>query len=265
MLLLVQGRQCVELDPAVLPVDAPGIAQVEDRVALAAKENPLVVRGHEARTPEAAEEALLGEAAARVHDHVARQVLVHGAKTVAQPGAAARAPGYLAAGLDVGDGRVVVDHLGEGAVYDAELLCHARRMGQQFTDPHAAIIVLVLGKLVLARGHRVSFLAGGHAGKALPVTDLLGQLLAVHLLHLRLVIPEVVVARAATHEKVDDSLGLRLVVRPGRGSLCGELGPEQVGHRCGAEAKGGAAEELPPGHHQVVFTQGIRVDHEFSL
>ncbi len=265
MLLLVQGRQRVELNSAIFPVDALGIAEVENRIALAAQEDALVVRRHEAGPPEPAEEALLWEAAAGVHDHIAREVLVHGPEAVAQPGAEAWPSGHLAAGLDVGDGRIVVDGLGEGAVHNAELLRDLRSVRQQLTDPHSAIIVFVFRELVFARGHCVGLLPGGHPGKPLPVTNLLRKRLSKHLLHLGLVVPEVVMARAAAHEQVDDALRLWLVVGSRGLAFSGEFGPEQVRHRRGAEAEGRAAKELPAGHHQVVFALGICRCHWWSL
>ena len=76
--------------------------------------------GEKAGAPEAVEEALFAETCFGVHDHVAGEVFVHAAEAVAEPGAEAGAAGNLAAGLDIGDGRVVVDGLSEGAVDDAE-------------------------------------------------------------------------------------------------------------------------------------------------
>ena len=59
-----------------------------------------------------------------MHDNVARQVFIYFTQAVAEPGAEAWATGNLAAGLDIGDRRVVVDGLSEGAVDDGQLLGH---------------------------------------------------------------------------------------------------------------------------------------------
>ncbi len=43
VLLLVDGRQCVELRPAVFSGDAGGVAEIEHRIALAAQQHALVI------------------------------------------------------------------------------------------------------------------------------------------------------------------------------------------------------------------------------
>ena len=171
---------------------------------------------HEAGSPKPVEQALLGELGASVHDDVARQVLVHATQPVAEPGAEAGAARNLAAGLDVGDRRVVVDRLGEGAVHDAKLLRHLGRVRQQLADPHALVVVFVPRVFVFARADRQRLLSGRHAGDALAVADVLGQILPEHLAHLRLVTPEIVMARPAAHEKINHPLGLGRKVRAAR-------------------------------------------------
>ena len=54
------------------------------------------------------------------------------------------------------------------------------------------------------------------AGDALAVADVLGQILPEHLAHLRLVTPEIVMARPAAHEKINHPLGLGRKVRAAR-------------------------------------------------
>ena len=172
-----------------------------------------------ARAPEAVEEALLGVARLGVHHHVVRQVVIHAAEAIAQPGPQARPTGHLTAGLDVGDGRIMIDRLGEGGVHHAEFLHHASGVRQQFAHPHAVGIVVVLGEAILARRERqTAFLVGRHSGDPLPVADMIRQLLAKLLLHRRLVVPHVVLTGAAAHEEVDHMLCLGCMVQARLGS-----------------------------------------------
>ena len=71
VLLLVEGRQRVELGAAVLARDARRVAQVEHRIALAAQQTSLMLGRQKAGSPEAVEQALLGEIRLGVHHDVA--------------------------------------------------------------------------------------------------------------------------------------------------------------------------------------------------
>ena len=101
-------------------------------------------------------------------------ILVHAAQSVAEPGAEAGTAGDLAAGLNIGDGGVVVNGLGEGGVDNAEVLDDGCCVGQQFADPDAAVVVLIVGERVLAGADRQRLLAGGHTGDALAIADVVG-------------------------------------------------------------------------------------------
>ena len=85
-------------------------------------------------------------------------------------------------------------------------------MRPEVADPGAACAVLLEGEL--GAGEWKGLLAGRHAGDALAVADVLGQILAEHLPHLGLVVPEVMMAGASAHEQVDDSLGFWGMVHP---------------------------------------------------
>ncbi len=130
---LVQLAQAVEHAAARVRIDAGRIGQVQDRVARAGAEaDPLVLAGQEAGAPQAREDGLIGAVAAalRDHDHEGRQVLVFGAQSVAEPGAEARPARLLAASLDVGDGRIVIDRLGVHGIDDGNVIGDAPGMRQ---------------------------------------------------------------------------------------------------------------------------------------
>ena len=78
---------------------------------------------------------------------------------------------------------------------------------QQLADPGAALAVL--GELEHRRDARERLLPRRHAGDPLAHADRGGQLLAVVLRELRLVVEQVDVRRPARHEQVDHALGLR--------------------------------------------------------
>ena len=213
---LVDRGQRIELGAAIPAGDACRVFQVQHRVALAPQQHALMLGRHEAGSPKPVEQALLGELGASVHDNVARQVLVHATQPVAEPGPEAGPAGNLAPGLDERDRRVVVDRLGKGAVHDAKFLRHLGSVRQQLTDPHALVVVFVPRVFVFARADRQRFLSGRHACDALAIADVLGQILPEHLAHLRLVTPEIVMARPAAHKKINHPLGLGRKVRAAR-------------------------------------------------
>ena len=155
------------------------------------------------------------------HDDESRQVLVERAQSVGSPGAQARPAGDLVARLGEGDGRFVVDGVGVHAADETHFVDHLGRVRQQFADPHAALAVL--GELVFRRRDGEPRLAAGHRRQPLALADGLGQVLVVPGVHLRLVVVEIDLRRAADHVQVDDVLG-----------LAGEVGTGQVrtGGRC---------------------------------
>ena len=198
-----------------------------------------------------------------MHDNIARQVFIYFTQTVAEPGAEAGTTRNLAAGLDVCDGRVVVDGLGEGAIDNSQFLRHLGRVGQQFTDPDAAVVVFVLGESIFTWTNWQRLLTRGHAGNALPVTDVFRQILTKHLAHFRFVIPEIVMAWATAHEKIDHPLGLGCEVSALR-LACGvgeQVRAKRVGQGGSTKAKRSAAKQLPARHHEFGFAKWIHVVH----
>ena len=213
MMFTVENGKGVELSSPILSGNTLGIAQVKNGVALAAQKDSLVIRRHETRSPKTTKQALLGMCRLRVHNNVVRQVLIHAPKTVTQPSSKARATGNLTTRLYVSNGRIVVDGLRIGTANDAKVLNDSRGMGKQGTDPDAIGIVLMLGELVLAWSQWQGLLARSHSGDPLTIANVIGQILSVVLRELGLVIPQVVVTGATTHEEINHTLGLGLVVQ----------------------------------------------------
>ena len=71
-----------------------------------------------------------------------RQILVLAAQTVADPRAHARPAGLLAAGLDEGDGRIVIDGVGVDRLDDGDVVDDLGGVRQQFAEPGAGLAVL---------------------------------------------------------------------------------------------------------------------------
>src|SRR5262249_668031 len=122
----------------------------------------------------------------------------------------------------------------------------------------------VLGKSVLRWRDREPGLAGGHGGQPLPAADRVGKILVIPLLHLRLVVEQVELARPADHVQVDDVLGLgREVslwqggVEPGRGPGAGLLLAEERPQGGRAEEVRPAEEEVPAGDVPDVVVEGV--------
>ncbi len=148
------------------------------------------------------------------HDDEGRQVLVERAQPVRNPGTQAGPAGDLVARLGEGDGRLVVDGVGIHAADEAHFVDHLGRVRQQLADPHAALAVP--GELVLRRRDGEPRLAAGHGRQPLALADRVGQVLVVPGVHLRLVVVEIHLRRAADHVQIDDVLGLAGEVRAGQ-------------------------------------------------
>ena len=136
----------------------------------------------------------------------------------------------------------MVDGISKGGMHDAEFLGHGGSMGQQLTDPDSPVIVLMLCELVFARAYRECLLPCGHTSNPLAVTNMLRQVLAEHLPHFRLIVPEVMVTWTAAHKQVDDPLGLRGMMQASMwqklaGALCHGIGAQDLAHGSSAKAK----------------------------
>ena len=267
VLFLIQCSERVELGAAIVASDACWIAQVQHRVALTAKQNALMIGGKKSGPPQSAEQTLLGVVAFGVHDDVARQVLVHAAEPVAEPRSETRTSRYLTAGLNVRDRGVVIDRLSKRAVHDAQVFRDRRCVWEKLADPDASIVVFLPGEFVFRRTDGERFLSGGHAGDALSVANVFGQVLSGHLLHFGFVVPQIVMGGSAAHEQIDHAFGFRGVMhafqRGGGVFFTSEhSGAEQLCYRCRAQPKRTATKQLPTGQIQFVFTKRIRVVHE---
>ena len=172
-------------------------------------------------------------------DDERRQVLVERAQAVGDPGAQAGPAGDLVAGLHEGDGRLVVDGVGVHAADEAHVVDHLGRVRQQLADPHAALAVL--GELVLRRRDGKPRLAAGHGRQPLALADRVGQVLVVPCVHLRLVVVEVDLRRAADHVQIDDVLGLAGEVGAGRPAAATALGRRERVAAVAAQERNAAA------------------------
>ncbi len=175
-----------------------------------------MVRGQEAAAPQPREQRLgvaFGAALRDQHDERG-QVAVLAAQAVADPRAHARAAGLLAAGLEEGDARVVVDRLRVHRPHDAQLVDDPGGVRQQLAHPRPTLAVL---RELEHRGrHRKGVLAGRHAGETLTTSNGVGQLRPAKTGELRLVIEKIHLRRRARLKQVDDPPGAGHEVRQRR-------------------------------------------------
>src|SRR5262249_987021 len=165
-------------------------------------------------------------------------------------GAEARPAGDLVAGLDVADGRLVVDGLGVHAADEAQVIDHAGGPRQQLAHPHAALPAPL--ELELRRRDREAGLAAGHRRQPPAHAERVGRVLVVPLAHFRLVVVEVHLRGAADHVQVNHLLGLAGEVRAGRvgrglGGRPGAVAAQERGQCRPAEGVRTRGEEVPPG------------------
>ena len=174
-MLAIELGDAVEHLAAGVARDARRVVEVEHRIAAGAKPHALIFGRQKAAAPQAREQRLVGVDAVGLRDHhdERRQVVVLAAEAVADPRAHAGASGLLAAGLDEGDGRIVIDGVGVDGFDDGEVVDDFGGVRQQFADPGAGLAVLFEAEEARRDGKRG--LAGRHAGDALAHADGVGQ------------------------------------------------------------------------------------------
>ena len=191
-------------------VDAGGIVEVEHRVAAAAELHALVLRRQEAAAPQPRVERLV-DLAGRARS--GRRTPAGSAFSLPEPVATARrpcsaGPAMLRAGLEEGDGRVVVDRLGVHRADDAELVDDLRRVRQQVADPRAAACRAARSRTATPASGSDDWLPDMPVSRW-PCRTESGNCSPLRLSQQRLVVEQLDLRRAAGHEQVDDALGLR--------------------------------------------------------
>ena len=170
-LLLVHSRQRIKHATSRLDADSRRVGQEQDGIAPGAQGHALVFAGQKARAPETIVNGLrfLAPCPRCRHDHERRQVVVLGAKTIAEPRSQAGPARHLVPRADIGDGRIVIDRLGPERPDDGDVVHHLGRPRHELADPGARLSVL--GKLILGGRNREAGLAAGHRRKTLPLAD----------------------------------------------------------------------------------------------
>ena len=67
----------------------------------------------------------------------------------------------------------MIDGLGEGAIYNAELLCYLSGVWKELTYPDSLIVVVVFFELILRRADWKAFLSRGHSCDTLTISNVL--------------------------------------------------------------------------------------------
>ena len=239
-LLLIERLHRVEHMTAVFGALACGIAEKEHRLAAAAKLDALVHAGQEAGAPER------GACAARrtgEQNHVGGQVAVFGAEAIRDPCTEAGPPPLAKAGVQKHLRRGVVDLIGVQGLHHADVVRHGAQVRQQLAQLQAALAMA----LKFEFGARQLHLAADE-GKALALSQLLGAVLAVHLLQQRLVVVQIQLRRRADHVQVNDVLGLGGKVGAWHHRCSGRQVPrQQRSQRHATQPQAGLPEKLAAG------------------
>ncbi len=196
----VEGGDEVDGVALELAVDAWGVGEVEDGVALVAEADAGVGGGEEAAGPEGGAAA---DAAAGAEDDEGGEVGGGAAEAVGDPGADAGAAGDGEAGLEEGLGGGVVELVGVDGADKADIVGDGGEPGEGFGEFHAGLSMG--GEFELGAHHGG---IGADEGEALAVSDGWGQGFAVHAGEGGLGVKEVEMAGGAGHEEVDDGFGL---------------------------------------------------------
>lgn len=213
----------------------------------------------EAGAPESIVEGLAVGASGATGNHgdEVGEVFIFRTESVGEPGAHGWSAGDLGAGLEEGDGGVVVDGLGVHRADEANLVADAGDVGEEFGDLGAGLAVLF--KLVFGAGDREGFLAGGHAGFTLVGIDKVAEFLAEVFLELGFVVEEVLLGWRTALEEVDHALGLGRGFKgiACAGSLRAKVAIEHGGEGGDADAGGTFTEKVPAIQHELGLAKGI--------
>ncbi len=139
--LAIEFRQFVQHPTPHLLTHAVRIGKIQYRVAIGSQADPLMTRGKKTGTPKSSVQRLPAESAIdrRMQDNKRRQVLVHAAQSVRQPGTGTGPTRQLATGLDVGDRRIVVDRFGVDRFDHGQIVDDTCSVRKQLADPNALL------------------------------------------------------------------------------------------------------------------------------
>ena len=98
----------------------------------------------------------------RLKNNEGRQVVVHAAEAVCQPGAEARLARIHIPSIHEHDCRLMVDGISVRRLDKGEIVHHPSGVGKQIADPGSGLAVLVEGPV--CRSNRETGLAGAHSG-----------------------------------------------------------------------------------------------------
>ena len=185
--------------------DAGRVVEVEDGVSFGTELHALVLGGEEAAAPLARGDGLRrASLAGGDEDDEAGEVFGFGAESIGDPGAHARPPRDLRAGVHEHVRGVVVDGIRRHRADDADVVGHGTDVRQKFGELGA--VLAVPGELEL-RSLADEFLAL-ELGELLAVGEALRHALAVHLGESGLMVEELELRGASGHGQPDDALGL---------------------------------------------------------
>ena len=120
IMFLVDRRKGIQLMAALGSQYAFRIIQIEHGFFASSKNDALMIGGYETASPKPPKQARSLLRTLRMHHDVTGQIRILTAQPIAQPGAQTRPPWDLAARLDIGDCRIVIDRLSVNAVNNAE-------------------------------------------------------------------------------------------------------------------------------------------------
>lgn len=127
--LLIEAGESIEHFATGATIESGWIGQVEGGLVTATELNSLVSRREEAAPPEPGIESLSGFLAHGNHGDIGGQIFAQRTKSIGQPGTHAGVPEVLGAGVDISDGRIVIDSLRIHRTNHRDLVGDARDVG----------------------------------------------------------------------------------------------------------------------------------------
>ena len=242
-LQLIERADFVEQRAASGAARAVRIGHVEDRFLARTELDALVAGVQETAPPKTGVKGLILFVGGDENDE-GREIFIHRAKAVMHPRTHGWASGNLRAGLEKGDGGIVIDGLGVHRTNHAEFVSNSGGVRQQITEPRAGFSVLLKFEYRAGQRNGGILLARSCRSAAWPPRHAFGQLFTVQFVKERLVIEQVHLRRSTALKKINDALGL--------GGKVGEAGQAADGSFLARRRQNARAAEGWPGRRRRV-------------
>ena len=142
VLNIVEALDKIKCPSSIHAIDALWIVEERHRLIPRHELHALVMGRQEATAPGSTADGLIA-AAFGDHDDERREIVIHAAEAIAEPGSYARPSTQLIAGLRKNHCGLMVDLFGEHGPHHTDIVCDLSNMGNQVTEVSASSPILL--------------------------------------------------------------------------------------------------------------------------